>query len=406
VKNRFCHEESKFFQKLNLNPKTMNKLENIQQETDRRSFLKFGATLGAAILGAPAMANPSSILSNPGINRSRTSAITKFRTLGSGNHSLKVTTLGLGCMGMSYHRGRIPDRNVSIALIRKAYEAGVNFFDTAEVYGPYINEDLVGEALQPFRKEILVSTKFGFNIQNNQMAGLNGRPEQIRKVAEESLKRLRTDVLDLFYQHRQDPNVPIEDVAGTVKDLISEGKVRNFGLSEVSVETIRKAHAIQPLTAIQSEYHLMWKRPEEGVLAACEELGIGFVPYSPMNRGYLTGVLNSQTKFFAANDNRAGLPRFTSEAMAANRPYVELLLDFGHQRGLTPTQVALAWLLHQKPFIVPIPGTTKQAHLMENLAVADIQISESEWKEFDESLSQLTVFGDRYTPVEQNRIQN
>jgi aryl-alcohol dehydrogenase-like predicted oxidoreductase len=309
-------------------------------------------------------------------------------------------------MGMSYHRGRIPERKVSIALIRKAYEAGVNFFDTAEVYGAYTNEDLVGEALQPFRKEILVSTKFGFNIENGKMAGLNGRPEQIRKVAEESLKRLRTDVLDLFYQHRQDPNVPIEDVAGTVKDLIQEGKVRNFGLSEVSVETIRKAHAVQPLTAIQSEYHLMWKRPEDGILAACEELGIGFVPYSPMNRGYLTGMLNSQTKFFAENDNRAGLPRFTSEAMAANFPILQVLIDFGHLRGLTPTQVALAWLLHQKPYIVPIPGTTKEAHLIENLASAKLIFSEAELKELTDSIDKLTIFGDRYTPVEQNRIQN
>jgi len=384
----------------------MKKPENNKKETERRTFLKFGATLGAAILGAPALANSSSILSNSKTTLVGTSAITKSRTLGSGKHSLKVTALGLGCMGMSYHRGRIPDRNVSIALIRKAYEAGVNFFDTAEVYGPYTNEDLVGEALQPFRKEILVSTKFGFNIQNNQMAGLNGRPEQIRKVAEESLKRLRTDVLDLFYQHRQDPHVPIEEVAGTVKDLIQEGKVRNFGLSEVNVETIRKAHAIQPLTAIQSEYHLMWKKPEEGVLAVCEELGIGFVPYSPMNRGFLTGMLNSQTKFFAENDNRAGLPRFQPDAMAANRPIVEALIDFGHQRGLTPTQVALAWLLHQKSFIVPIPGTTKEAHLMENLATAEISFSEAELKELTNTIAGMTVFGDRYTPVEQRRVQN
>lgn len=373
-----------------------------QQESNRRSFLKLSATLGAAFLASPALA----ITSENSAHTSTGKSISKTRTLGSGKHSLEVTALGLGCMGMSYHRGRIPDRKVSIALIRKAYEAGVNFFDTAEVYGPYTNEDLVGEALQPFRKEILVSTKFGFNIQNNQMAGMNGRPEQIRKVAEESLKRLRTDVLDLFYQHRQDPNVPIEDIAGTVRDLIQEGKVRNFGLSEVNVETIRRAHAIQPLTAIQSEYHLMWKKPEEGVLAACQELGIGFVPYSPMNRGFLTGMLNSQTKFFAENDNRAGLPRFQPDAMAANRPIVEALIDFGHQRGLTPTQVALAWLLHQKPFIVPIPGTTKEAHLMENLAAAEISFSEAELKELTETIAGMKVFGDRYTPVEQSRVQN
>ena len=365
----------------------------------RRNFLKLGATLGVSFI-TPQALNASSFgsPSSPEIN--------KNRMLGSGKHSLEVTALGLGCMGMSYHRGKIPERKVSIALIRKAYESGVNFFDTAEVYGPYTNEDLVGEALQPFRKEILVSTKFGFNIQNNQMAGLNGRPEQIRKVAEESLKRLRTDVLDLFYQHRQDPNVPIEDVAGTVKDLIQEGKVRNFGLSEVNVETIRRAYAVQPLTAIQSEYQLMWKNVEDGVLSVCGELGIGFVPYSPINRGYLTGVLNSHTKFLAENDNRAGLPRFTAEAMAANWPIVETLIDFGQLRGLTPTQVALAWLLHQKPFIVPIPGTTKEAHLMENLATAEVIFSESELKELTDTIAKLTIYGDRYTPVEQSRVQN
>ncbi|MDF2157231.1 aldo/keto reductase [Algoriphagus sp. CAU 1675] len=377
-------------------------------ESKRRSFLKAGATLGAAFLASPIISAPVSgdFPKNNEANSSPSKLIKK-RVLGSGKHSLQVSALGLGCMGLSYHRGKIPDRKVAIALIRKAYEAGVNFFDTAEVYGPYTNEDLVGEALQPFRKEILVSTKFGFNIQNNQMAGLNGRPEQIRKVAEESLKRLRTDVLDLFYQHRQDPNVPIEDVAGTVKDLIAEGKVRNFGLSEVSVETIRRAHAVQPVTAIQSEFHLMWNRViENGVLATCEELEIGFVPYSPINRGFLSGMLNSQTKFFAENDNRAGLPRFQPDAMAANRPIVEALIDFGHQRGLTPTQVALAWLMHQKPFIVPIPGTTKEAHLMENLAVAEIQWSEAEIKELTESVSKLQIYGDRYTPVEQSRIQN
>lgn len=365
--------------------------------TNRRAFLK---TSGLLI--------SSSML--PGVSNSQTFHSTEnsqIRTLGSGAHQLKINKLGLGCMGMSYHRGRIPEKSVSIALMRKAFESGVNFFDTAEVYGPYTNESLVGEAIEPFRKDILVSTKFGFTIENNQMAGLNGRPEQIRKVAEESLSRLRTDVLDLFYQHRQDPNVPIEDVAGTVKDLIAEGKVRNFGLSEVSVETIRRAHAVQPVTAVQSEYHLMWHRViENGVLAACEELGIGFVPYSPINRGFLSGMLNPQTKFFSENDNRTGLPRFQPDAMAANWPFIELLADFGQQRGLTPTQISLAWLLKQKPFIVPIPGTTKEAHLLENLAVTDLQISDSDWKNFDESLSKLTVKGDRYTQTERSRVQN
>ncbi len=374
-----------------------------QNTPSRRSFLKAGALLGTAWMASPTLA-----ASGEASNRNfAPNTITKTRILGSGKHALEVSALGLGCMGMSYHRGRIPDKSVSIALIRKAYESGVNFFDTAEVYGPYTNEILVGEAIQPFRKDILVSTKFGFNIENNQMAGLNGRPEQIRKVAEESLKRLRTDVLDLFYQHRQDPNVPIEDVAGTVKDLIAEGKVRNFGLSEVSVETIRRAHAVQPVTAVQSEFHLMWHRViENGVLAACEELGIGFVPYSPINRGFLSGMLNPQTKFFAENDNRAGLPRFQPDAMAANWHFIELLTDFGHQRGLTPAQVSLAWLMKQRPFVVPIPGTTKEAHLMENLAVADIAIPDTDWKAFDDALGKLTVAGDRYTPTEQNRVQN
>lgn len=382
----------------------MEKKQNhIQSPSGRRSFLKVGATLGAAIFGTPAMAN--SLLGQQQVIRTdKNATITKYRTLGTGKHSLEVTALGLGCMGMSYHRGRVPDRKVSIALIRRSVDAGATLFDTAEVYGPYTNEDLVGEALQPFRRDILISTKFGFNIQNRQMDGLNSRPEQIRKVAEESLKRLRTDVIDLFYQHRQDPNVPVEDVAGTVKELIQEGKVRNFGLSEASVETIRKAHTIQPLTAIQSEYHLMWKKPEEGVLAVCEELGIGFVPYSPMNRGYLTGMLNGQTKFFTDNDNRPGLPRFTKEAMEANRPIVEVLLDFGHQRGLTPTQVALTWLLAQKPWIVPIPGTTKQAHLMENLATAGIQFSSDEMAILNKSISEIRIFGERYNPVEQSRV--
>lgn len=385
----------------------MNQSDYFQQASDRRVFLKIGATLATTLLGSSAShAKASTPDTNSKIIPLSSQNRSELRTLGSGNHSLKVRALGLGCMGMSYHRGRIPEKTVSTALIRRAYEAGVNLFDTAEVYGPYSNEDLVGQAIQPFRKDIFISTKFGFNIQNNQMAGLNSRPEHIRKVAEESLRRLRTDVLDLFYQHRQDPNVPVEDVAGTVKDLIQEGKVRNFGLSEVNVETIRRAHAIQPLTAIQSEYHIMWRKPEEGVLDVCQELGIGFVPYSPLNRGYLTGMLNEQTKFYAANDNRSGLPRFTPEAMVANRPFIELLLEFGQTRGLTPSQIALAWLLHQKPFIVPIPGTTKQAHLLENLATLEIQISENDWRGFNESISTLTVFGNRYTPTEQNRVQN
>ncbi|ERM83318.1 hypothetical protein P872_16700 [Rhodonellum psychrophilum GCM71 = DSM 17998] len=382
----------------------MTKLKNNEPESGRRSFLKVGATLSASLLGAPSIAHAfdgGTKQKNP-----ENANITKFRTLGTGKHSLEVTALGLGCMGMSYHRGHIPNKNASIALMRKAVEMGVTLFDTAEVYGAYTNEILVGEAISQFKNEISITTKFGFNIENGTMAGLNSRPEQIRKVADESLKRLKIDVIDLFYQHRQDPDVPVEEVAGTVKDLIQEGKVKNFGLSEVNVETIRKAHLVQPLTAIQSEYHLMWKKPEEGVLAACEELGIGFVPYSPMNRGYLTGMLNGQTNFYAANDNRAGLPRFQKEAMIANWPILEFISNFGHERGLTPTQVALAWLMHQKPWIVPIPGTTKIAHLQENMAVADIQFSAEEVREINDGVSKIIIYGDRYTPVEQKRVEN
>ncbi|QJW89576.1 aldo/keto reductase [Spirosoma taeanense] len=318
---------------------------------------------------------------------------------------MEVSSLGLGCMGMSYHRGRIPDRKVSIALIRKAVDEGVTLFDTAEVYGPFVNEELVGEALAPMRKRVMVSTKFGFNIQDGKIAGLNSRPEYIRAVVNQSLKRLRTDYIDLLYQHRVDPNVPIEDVAGTVKDLIQEGKVRRFGLSEASVQTIRKAHAVHPVTVVQSEYSLMWRKPEESVLPALEELGIGFIPYSPLCRGYLAGMLNEQTKFYAANDNRAGLPRYTPEALKLNRPIVDALVDFGISRGMTPAQVALAWLLAQKPWIIPIPGTTKAAHLGENLAVADLQIASEELQELGNVIAKIPIHGDRYTAEEQRRVE-
>lgn len=371
----------------------------MKHKTNRRNFLKAGTSLGAALMAGPVF--------NPALaGQKGQTTIRKYRTLGTGKHSLKVSALGLGCMGMSYHRGRVPDKKISVELIHKAAEQGVTLFDTAEVYGPYVNEELVGEAIAPIRKDIFITSKFGFNIQDGKIAGLNSRPEQIRKVAEQSLKRLKIETLDLFYQHRMDPNVPIEDVAGAVKDLIREGKVRNFGLCEVNAQTIRKAHAVQPLTAIQSEYSLMWLLPEKEVLSACEELGIGFVPYSPLCRGYLTGLLNEQTKFFAANDNRAGLPRFTPEAMKANRPLIEILIDFGHPRGLTPSQVALTWLLTKKPWIVPIPGTTKQAHLLENLATADLHFSADEIRELDNAVSKIKIFGDRYTEVEQKRVAN
>ena len=280
-----------------------------------------------------------------------------------GNSGLAVSAIGLGCMGMNYHRGPAPDRKDMIALLRAAVERGVTFFDTAEVYGPFTNEELVGEALEPFRNDVVIATKFGHDLGpggSHGSDGLDSRPERIRQVAEASLKRLRVEAIDLFYQHRVDPNVPIEDVAGAVKDLISQGKVKHFGLSEAGAATIRRAHAIQPVAAIQSEYSLWWRQPEAEVLPVCEELGIGFVPFSPLGRGFLTGKID-ETTTFGGNDNRTSLPRFTPEARKANRPVVDLLEKIGAQKRATPAQIALAWLLAQKPWIVPIPGTTKLA---------------------------------------------
>jgi len=374
---------------------------------DRRNFLKMGTTIGASILTTSAF---STTLSDEkvitGNIAKKHSAKIKHRTLGSGKHSLDVTALGLGCMGMNYHRSFVPDRKVMIALIRKAVEMDVNLFDTAEVYGPFINEELVGEALAPLRKDILICSKFGFNIQNGQMAGLNSKPDHIRTVVEQSLKRLRTDHIDLLYQHRVDPNVPIEDVAGTVKDLIKEGKVRRFGLSEASPEVIRKAHTVQPLTAIQSEYSLMWRKPEDGVLKVCEELGIGFVPYSPLCRGFLSGFINERTKYNPANDNRPTLPRYQPDAIKANWVMIDTLTEFGNQRGLTAAQVALAWLLAQKPWIVPIPGTTKQSHFQENLWAADIEFTSDELKKLTEVISKIKIVGDRYTGEQAKQVNN
>lgn len=369
--------------------------------------MKVGATLGASLLATPAFSvNPSqsNATASGTIEGGKTNV--KHRTLGSGKHSLEVSALGLGCMGMSYHRSFVPDRKSMLNLIRKAVDMGVTLFDTAEVYGPYVNEELVGEALAPVRKKILICSKFGFNIQNGQMAGLNSKPEHIRNVVEQSLKRLKTDHIDLLYQHRVDPNVPMEDVAGTVKDLIQAGKVRRFGLSEASVADIRKAHAVQPLTAIQSEYSLMWRKPEEDVFKVCEELGIGFVPYSPLCRGYLSGLINERTKFIAANDNRPSLPRYQPDAIKANWVMIDVLTEFGNHRGYTAAQVALAFLLAQKPWIVPIPGTTKLAHLQENLWSADIEFTPEELKAMNEAVSKITVVGDRYTGQPAQQVRN
>jgi aryl-alcohol dehydrogenase-like predicted oxidoreductase len=321
----------------------------------------------------------------------------EMRKLGSSGP--EVSAIGLGCMGMNHHRGPAPDRTEMIALIRAAVERGVTFFDTAEVYGPFTNEELVGEALQPFRKDVVIATKFGFDLGPGGSGGLNSRPQRIRQVAEDSLKRLRVEAIDLFYQHRVDPDVPIEDVAGAVKNLITAGKVKHFGLSEPGAETIRRAHAVQPIAAVQSEYSLWWRLPEADVLPACEELGIGFVPYSPLGRGFLTGKID-ETTAFGSNDNRTTLPRFTPEARKANRPVVDLLEQLGDVKHATPAQVALAWLLAQKPWIVPIPGTTKLNRIEENIAAASIELTPDDLRSIDATASQIAVAGDRYPQAE------
>jgi aryl-alcohol dehydrogenase-like predicted oxidoreductase len=312
-------------------------------------------------------------------------------------NKLEVSAIGLGCMGLSFGYGPAVDRQAGIALIRSAVERGVTFFDTAEVYGPFTNEDLVGEALAPFRKNVVIATKFGFDIdpKTGQQRGLNSKPEHIREVAEASLKRLRTETIDLFYQHRVDPNVPIEDVAGAVKDLIREGKVRHFGLSEASAQTIRRAHAVQPVTALQSEYSLWWREPEREILPALEELGIGLVPYSPLGKGFLTGAINADTTF-DKNDFRNIVPRFSPEARTANQALVDLLGQIAREKGATPAQIALAWLLAQRPWIVPIPGTTKLNRLEENTAAAGVDLTAHDIAEIGRVLSAVTVQGARY----------
>jgi len=315
------------------------------------------------------------------------------RTLGK--NGLDVSALGFGCMGISQSYGRPSSREDGIAIIRAAVDRGVTFFDTAEVYGPYTNEDVVGEALEPVRDQVAIATKFGWNIEQNKMAGLNSRPSQIRTVADASLTRLRTDRIDLFYQHRVDPDVPIEDVAGTVRDLIREGKVEHFGLSEAGVQTIRRAHAVQPVAALQSEYSLWWREPEREILPALEELGIGFVPFSPLGKGFLTGTIDDKTTF-EPTDFRNVVPRFTEENRKANIGFVEWLKTFAARKNVTPAQIALAWLLAQKPWIVPIPGTTKRHRLDENLGAANVQLTAEELGEIDRAASQIEVRGARY----------
>jgi len=315
------------------------------------------------------------------------------RRLGRGD--LQVSALGLGCMGMSYGYGPAAETREMVSLIRAAVERGVTFFDTAEVYGPFTNEALVGEALAPFRGQVVIATKFGFKIEGGRQNGLDSRPAHIKDVAEASLKRLRVDAIDLFYQHRVDPNVPIEDVAGAVKDLIREGKVKHFGLSEAGVRTIRRAHAVQPVTALQSEYSLWWREPEAEVLPTLEELGIGFVPFSPLGKGYLTGKIDENTTFDSA-DFRNVVPRFTAENRKANLAFVEWLTKFAARKKATPAQIALAWLLARRPWIVPIPGTTKLHRLEENVGAAAVELSRDDLLEIDRAASEITVQGARY----------
>jgi aryl-alcohol dehydrogenase-like predicted oxidoreductase len=312
-----------------------------------------------------------------------------------GRSNLEVSALGLGCMGMSHAYGKPGDRQEMIAVIRAAVERGVTLFDTAEIYGPFTNEDLVGEALAPFRERVTIATKFGFKIEAGKQVGLDSRPEHIREVAEASLKRLKVDAIDLFYQHRVDPSVPIEDVAGAVKELIRAGKVKHFGLSEAGAQTIRRAHAVQPVSALQSEYSIWWREPETEVLPTLEELGIGFVPFSPLGRGFLTGKIDESTSF-DATDFRNGLPRFAPEARKANKALVDVLAAIAARKHTTPAQLALAWLLAQKPWIVPIPGTTKISRLEENIGAASVDLTADDLNEINGAASKITVQGARY----------
>jgi len=321
---------------------------------------------------------------------------TKIQKRQLGNSGLEVSAIGLGCMGMSFGYGTISDEKEMITLIRSAVESGVTFFDTAEVYGPYINEELVGKALEPFKGQIAIATKFGFNFQDGAPTGLNSRPENIRKVAEESLKRLRIEAIDLFYQHRVDPNVPIEDVAGAVKDLIKEGKVKHFGLSEAGVQVIRRAHAVQAVTALQSEYSLWWREPEDEIIPTLEELGIGFVPFSPLGKGFLTGKMDQNTTF-NSKDFRSTVPRLSPENLKANMAFVDLVAEFAQRKKATPAQIALAWVLAQKPWFVPIPGTTKLHRLTENLGASAIEFTADELQEINTASSKIAVQGDRYS---------
>ena len=370
----------------------------------RRDFLANTAVIGGGLAVGPLLWAASSDQpkqinngSDQGIRREKNNM--KTRKLGK----LEVSEIGFGCMSISANYGPPADRNQGIQVIRTAFEKGVTFFDTAEVYGPYTNEELVGEALAPFRDKVVIASKFGFKIDGS--IGLDSRPEHIKKVAEASLKRLRSDRIDLYYQHRVDPEVPIEDVAGAIKDLINEGKVLHFGLSEASARTIRRAHAVQPVTAIQSEYSLMTRDPEQnGVLKTCEELGIGFVPWGPLGMGYLTGKIDARTKFDPKTDLRSEFERFSTENLAANMPVVDLLKRFAEKKNATPAQIAIAWLLAQKPWIVPIPGTRNIDHLNENLGATNVQLTPADLREIETAFSKIKVHGGRMSEKHMQQV--
>lgn len=384
--------------------------ESAGKNISRRGFLKTAAAIGTALTVAPALGKirvVDNAVNGTSVGGGKAGDGLPHRVLGTGKTAFEVSALGFGVMGMTYNRSQHPDMQQCIRLLHEAVDRGVTLFDTAIIYGPLNNEELAGEALGELRGKVNVTTKFGHEVVDGKATGRqDSRPATIRKYCEDSLRRLRTDVIPMFYQHRFDRNTPVEDVAGTLQDLIKEGKVLHWGMCEVSADTIRRAHAVCPLTAIQSEYHLMHRAVEDnGVLDVCRELGIGFVPYSPLNRGFLGGDLNEYTRFDPDNDNRNTLPRFTPEAMRANYRIVNVLQRFGRERGMTSAQLALGWLLHKAPWIVPIPGTTKLSHLEENLRSLDFVLTADEWNELETEVSEIPVTGDRYNAEQQRQVQ-
>ena len=384
--------------------------ESAGKNISRRGFLKTAAAIGTALTVAPALGKirvVDNAVNGTSVGGGKAGGGLPHRVLGTGKAAFEVSALGFGVMGMTYNRSQHPDRKQCIRLLHEAVDRGVTLFDTAIIYGPLNNEELAGEALGELRGKVNVTTKFGHEVVNGKATGRqDSRPATIRKYCEDSLRRLRTDVIPMFYQHRFDRNTPVEDVAGTIQDLMKEGKVQHWGMCEVSADTIRRAHAVCPLTAIQSEYHLMHRAVEDnGVLDVCRELGIGFVPYSPLNRGFLGGDLNEYTRFDPDNDNRNTLPLFTPEAMRANYRIVNVLQRFGRERGMTSAQLALGWLLHKAPWIVPIPGTTKLSHLEENLRSLDFVLTSDEWNELETEVSEIPVTGDRYNAEQQRQVQ-